>query len=110
MQRYTINIPENLEDGTILVLNITLDTKEIEGGRDELTIKPPGEYEIETFRHTGKLQINRKYTVSKTNRVNQEVSEVPKVPPVPSIEDIINTVMSSILNFENIFKLFEKET
>ena len=110
MQRYTINIPENLEDGTILVLNITLDTKEIEGGRDELTIKPPGEDEIVTYRHTGKLQIIKNYTVSKTNKVNQEVNEVPKAPPVPSIEDIINTVMASFLNFENIFKLVEKET
>ena len=110
MQRYTINIPEDLEDGTILVLNITLDTKEIEGGRDELIIKPPGEDEIVTYRHTGKLQIIKNYTVSKTNKVNQELNEVPKAPPVPSIEDIINTVMASFLNFENIFKLVEKET
>ena len=57
--RYTINIPENLPDGTSLVLNITLDTKEVEGGREELILKPPGDDEIETFRQTGKLKITR---------------------------------------------------
>ena len=55
-QRYVINIPENITDGTILVLNIILDTKEIEGGREELILKPPGNYEIETYRHTGREQ------------------------------------------------------
>ena len=61
--RYRINIPENLEKGSMLVINMVADTKEIEGGREEIALKPRGE-KGETFEHTGNITIERKYLVS----------------------------------------------
>ena len=63
-RRYTINIPENMQRGTILIVNITLDTKEIKGGREEVVLKPAWPYKIETFKHSGKMKIDKEYKLS----------------------------------------------
>ena len=57
-------MPNNLPKNTFLVVNITLDTKEIKGGREELVLRPPGSYFIETFEHSGEMRINRRYNLS----------------------------------------------
>ena len=51
------------------MVKISLDTKEIKGGREELVLRPPGAYVIETFDHTGKITINKRYNLSYTERV-----------------------------------------
>ena len=109
-QRYAINIPENLTDGTNLVLNITLDTKEIEGGREELILKPSGNYEIETYRHTGKLQIFKKYALKEENKTTQPNANASVHSSQDPLQRVLSTVMNTLLNGKDILKLFEKET
>ena len=52
---------EHFEEDAILNINITMDTKELKGGIDKVVLRPPGNAQIDTFKYTGLLNIERSY-------------------------------------------------
>ena len=56
-----------MPEKSFLVINVSMDTKEIKGGREEFILKPPGIFKLETFKHTGQLNVYRRFDLSKKN-------------------------------------------
>ena len=98
--RHDIYLPKNLPENAFLHLDMKMDTKEISGGRDDIILRPPGTYKVETFKHNGRLVIQRRYNLSskpffdsgfenlyRRKRFLSNIPEIPQdIPDIPAFE------------------------